>query len=54
MFILVYIKWLFVKSGAKVQNFGHVVNITIFEKTIKDYFRHEILFWNKSLKKIIF
>lgn len=54
MFILEYINWLFVKSGAKVQIFRHVVNITTFQKTIKDYFRHKILFWNKSLKKIFF
>ncbi len=52
MFILDYIKWLFVKSGAKVQKFRRIVNITTFQKTIKKYFRHKILFWNKNGKKL--
>ncbi len=54
MFILVYIKWLLVKSGAKVRFFRHFVNISTVQKTLINHFRHKIIFWNKNKKKIIF
>jgi ribosomal protein L21 len=54
MFILDYINWLFVKSGAKVRFFRNFVNISTVQKTLINHFRHKILFWNKREKKNIF
>lgn len=52
MFILDFIYWLFVKSGAKVRFFRYFVNISTVQKTLINQFRHKILFWNQNKKKI--
>ena len=46
----VFIKWLFVKSCAKVRFIETVVNTLTLQKTVKFNFRHKILFCNYEKK----